>query len=578
MTIYIEAESGSLQGQHFEFDHTCKTIIFGRSDTAQIQFPADETTISRQHLSLDWKNDRYQLNMQDDNPVYLDGREAFPGDELALGEHVLILGHRKDGPQFRIAVRSMDEHLPKTEPIYEKRVSARASSKRSAIWLSVAIMVLAGIGGAGYWVLERQNEEVLAYIQKIAEKEEPVSFESEIAKLRQSVYLVAATNGDRLIGMGTAWVVGENQLATNAHVVEGLEEIVDDSNGEYEVIVISPQGPDHEKIPVIEMKSHPHYSKFSSEQRRLARFTADNSELYLNEAYDVGLLTVSDGAKLAPELSIASMSDMYSLDAGQPVAFVGYPMEDAAGGGTDLHRPTPQLQSGHITSVTDYFMVSGDEQRNQLIQHNLPAHGGASGSPIFNEEGHVVALFNAGNVIHVDGHRVGTGIGVNFGQRADVLQELINDSFSQIEESRFAFWGGRLAEYKAIDSILLSEWQGQVKQDYKQVSFETIIEWEGRLTPHPKADVYMAKIPLPPIDAVSIMAIGMSPTNEDIDLYFFEGTSENSSPLDADRENDSYPVIVSEPGSEFDSKRENLFVVIGSVPETISFRLYAAIE
>jgi hypothetical protein len=61
----------------------------------------------------------------------------------------------------------------------------------------------------------------------------------------------------------------------------------------------------------------------------------------------------------------------------------------------------------------------------QLIHHDLPATGGASGSPIVGPNGKVVALLNAGNIFMVDGRRIPNAVLVNFAQRADLVRDML---------------------------------------------------------------------------------------------------------------------------------------------------------
>jgi len=58
------------------------------------------------------------------------------------------------------------------------------------------------------------------------------------------------------------------------------------------------------------------------------------------------------------------------------------------------------MQTGIITAVTDYWGSQADEGDRLLVQHNLPSTGGASGSPIFDQNGDVVAVLCAGNTTY----------------------------------------------------------------------------------------------------------------------------------------------------------------------------------
>jgi hypothetical protein len=86
------------------------------------------------------------------------------------------------------------------------------------------------------------------------------------------------------------------------------------------------------------------------------------------------------------------------LDSGHRVAFLGFPMENLSGGGVDPNHPVATMQSGIVTATTDFWLAKAEFANRKLVQHNLPAVGGASGSPIFDAEGDVVAILSAGNI------------------------------------------------------------------------------------------------------------------------------------------------------------------------------------
>lgn len=505
MPIEIVGVSGHHEGKRYEFDEHETSIGFGRSSVNDIQFPADDTSISRQHLSLQLENDRYQVAMQADNPVFINGEEAYPDDELPLGKHRLTVGLEDSPEQFEIVITSQDEGLAVTEPSYKIKQSAAKQHKSLRKKVTIAIAALAVIGFVGYKLLDETSNLLDKQLQLLAAQSEKANvlarFEDTVLSQRDSVYLVAIKSGERLVGQGTAWVVGDGVLATNAHVVEGLQASLEDASDDTSAVVISPQGPDNLQHTIIGMELHPHWDMFSEHQTNVYRLMDDGSELDLTPAYDVALLSVDRPDALAAPLKIADNTDLYSLDSGAAVAFVGYPMEDAIGGGFNYSSPTPQVQFGAVTSVTDYFMVKESEQRNHLIQHSLPAHGGASGSPIFNVNGEVVALFNAGNVVFVEGHRVATGIGVNFAQRADILNEMLNDNVAQIEPQRLEFWGQRLSDYKTPAQIIVSDWRrmlasngvdiSNIQKNKKSLVLTEYLEeyevyyWEGQINVEP---------------------------------------------------------------------------------------------
>ena len=80
----------------------------------------------------------------------------------------------------------------------------------------------------------------------------------------------------------------------------------------------------------------------------------------------------------------------------------------------------PQKESAQLEASKEFA-------KNFLLRHNLPATGGASGSPIFNKDGEVVALLFSGNV-HVkfqNGElveRTANAAQINFGVRVDMME------------------------------------------------------------------------------------------------------------------------------------------------------------
>jgi hypothetical protein len=99
------------------------------------------------------------------------------------------------------------------------------------------------------------------------------------------------------------------------------------------------------------------------------------------------------------------MENLYNLKSGMPVGFLGFPSERLSGLGDNenynIDAPIATMQTGIITAVTDFYFKDAGVSGNYCIRHNLPLTGGASGSPIFNTKGQVVALLNGSNMLRV---------------------------------------------------------------------------------------------------------------------------------------------------------------------------------
>jgi V8-like Glu-specific endopeptidase len=267
-----------------------------------------------------------------------------------------------------------------------------------AAWL-VLVLLLAG-GAIGYVFFSRTNggggggaDDRLA---KVAEAK------------AGAVGFVVAFLPDGSGTTATAWAIGPNLYATNAHVVAAVAEVVE-AGGQAQVRVN--RNPNL-RFPVVGVGIHPRYG---------------DTPL----GFDVGLLVIEGTAPAVFE--VADAAELQKLASGYRVAYLGFPSENLVGGNVKATDPIATMQSGIVTSVSDFELGDSGFERNQLIRHNLAAVGGASGSPVFNAEGKVVAILNAGNVtaqisLGGDGapkvERAPSAALVNFAQRVDLLKDI----------------------------------------------------------------------------------------------------------------------------------------------------------
>src|SRR6185312_2926833 len=106
----------------------------------------------------------------------------------------------------------------------------------------------------------------------------------------------------------------------------------------------------------------------------------------------------------------------------------------------------PTSQVGIITSVRNFFLTE-EGGPAQLIEHSLPSAGGASGSPIFDAHGQVIALLSGGNNIASKDGRIPNAALVNFAQRVDLLRELIDDKADGRLDANKAMWAEAVARW-----------------------------------------------------------------------------------------------------------------------------------
>jgi hypothetical protein len=93
------------------------------------------------------------------------------------------------------------------------------------------------------------------------------------------------------------------------------------------------------------------------------------------------------------------------------------------------------------------FFLTEEGGPAQLIEHSLPSAGGASGSPIFDSRGQVVALLSGGNNIASKDGRIPNAALVNFAQRADLLRDLIDGKADSELDDDKRMWVGAVARW-----------------------------------------------------------------------------------------------------------------------------------
>jgi V8-like Glu-specific endopeptidase len=288
--------------------------------------------------------------------------------------------------------------------------------------------------------------------------------ESAKDNLRKAVYLVAQGFGDKLVGKATAWALGPNMLATNAHVTSKMSKLDD-----WKLI-----GPNGEVIPIEKVVSHPGYDAFKKYRDTVGSVTGGEfATLDVVNQYDVGIIYTAEPLPPDPEtkqivtLEPASADYVKSLEPGAAVAAIGFPIEDMTGQMVVTQAPAT-LHFGNISSLTDVFMCKADPGHQLLIQHSVPVAGGMSGSPLIDSSGKVIGVVSGGTTATViedvavrlkaptsstssgqgkdqptakveqDTIRIPNAALVNFAQRIDLLSG-IGDGTSELSDEK-AYW------------------------------------------------------------------------------------------------------------------------------------------
>lgn len=426
------------------FDRNKKTsldqesVVLGTDAGADLRFDATwDKSVSPRHLTLEFRGGSWWAKDSSKDGTYVAGRKITT-EKLAPGA-VLELG--KGGPKVQVdfgaaapasapaSARPAAAPAPAAEPppVSTPPVAhagssaplppAKSAGSLVAVSAVVGVLALAAIAWAIWEFALKPKESPAAAATAPKAPEQALA---EVAKEYASAVGLVVIVHPRIEGgqptpMATAWAIGPRVFATNSHVSAPVRDVLAQGGSAYVVINRSPD----KKLKITQAVVHPKYGKpelnFEGKPHAVP-------------AYDVGLLYVDEDA---PKFfKVARRAELEKLDSGYRIGYLGFPMEGMAGGGVEVRSPVATMQSGIVTSNTDYWLSAAAFEKRLLVQHNLGATGGASGSPIFNSSGEIVALLNAGNIIGQISFETGkvarapSGVMVNFAQRVDLLRDI----------------------------------------------------------------------------------------------------------------------------------------------------------
>lgn len=276
-------------------------------------------------------------------------------------------------------------------------------------------------------------------------------------KYKTAVGLVTVTvemkNGKKKTDpVGTAWAFSENRFATNGHVANGLSTTMKNMiiAGASEILTAEAKKAGCESLDDFLKKQGDKAEEIvnAAMLKVISQISNVRADIIINstkkKSYNISYVQVHKdygvvGSKFNPDLAVftidgkhdnyfklADKNTLENLKSGLPVAFLGFPVERLLEDNVHLDNPIASMQCGNIVAVSDFEMKDAGAAGNFLLRHNLPATGGASGSPIFNQNGEVVAALFGGNVIgqvSVNGKivRAPSAVQINFGVRIDLL-------------------------------------------------------------------------------------------------------------------------------------------------------------
>ncbi len=552
MALKITNIIGPMQKQTHLFEND-KNIAIGRDPSeCQITYPADFTSIGRKHLVLEEDAGRYELRVNTKNPVFLDG--ILAEDDIELPDSCTIALGKKDGPSFKVE-RIDNQELPKTVD-YGEQTEIHTKVKKSSAWLKVALLLIVLVGGGFSYQawqtqqrIEQMNQQAGTIFKDIYQ-----TIDTDIGQLASqwssSVYLVLLKSENGESPMGTAWVASDNALATNSHVAQLFNDIPEDED--FQFIVRSTVAPYQEHV-INRVVMHPAYNAFAKAWEEAApKQIAANGNVETVDfipGYDVALLYPASAKGLAKPMALADQTTLTNLTSGMQVAYIGFPMEGVQK--QVFTQPTPTIQVANITSITDFFRGQAPFSAAQMIQHSLPAIGGASGSPIINDKGEVIALLNAGNVVGVNerGERIPNAVAINYAQRVDLLTPLFAHGSDFSIDELVVKWEKGFSRYsdkqqvaeivvKGISKDIVKGWQEYLGSDkaVEVLNQPVVIDKNNRIDNIPAA---LMEFTAPKTGNYLILAIDSQ--EGDIDLFVGEVKNGQLSELNRNTRADFYP-------------------------------------
>jgi len=445
--IELEHLSGPLKGHKSHFGAEQLRIAIGRDEHCDVVYPKEAAQIAGEHAELVRDAGYYELRTNTQDAVFVNGRAGLDGQELEQGD-ILELGG-PGGPKFSIQYSGAPAEKGELHRSPDDATLLRNARRTQTLLLGIVAVLglwLVGLIWRGESTRHELGKSITVLTDEVHEQKAP-PFETAIAAVTPSVYLVLSQSpklGEN--ALGTAWVVGDHLLATNAHVGSLFGEI----KGQKKRMIVRASSRADADIEIVDVKIHPAFGEFAKTWQDYSPrvFDDEGKEQPLQGmlAYDVALLEVAPDAQLARPLPLAGDATLQALKAGDPVAYVGFPMENLVQ--LDLSAPNPVSQVASLIGLATFTLIKPVDGSGQLLEHSLPGTGGASGSPIINSQGEVIGLFNAGNIVSSPlMGRMPSAAQVNFGQRVDVLRQLLEPGSIDMSALR-AQWAHDLQRYK----------------------------------------------------------------------------------------------------------------------------------
>ncbi|MBQ9338352.1 MAG: trypsin-like peptidase domain-containing protein [Lentisphaeria bacterium] len=348
------------------------------------------------------------------------------------------------------------------------------SRKRFVLAAVIVIILLLLAAGAAFIMLKAPltiGKPAAADFQQVCQRYQSAVGVVTVTLERSDGTLLNATIGGFKIGpdhpIGTAFAIDKNKFATNCHVAYGIKELksskLDELLGRIVVYCARKDGVRtreelsqycrKNKKNIEELQTYLQSNvRVRNVEIRLAhsggrslsvtgiqihpryQTNPDADFRFKNSEFDVAILTTAETVNQF--FPTASEKKLHSLTPGLAIAYIGFPMEGLSDNGDlDINNPEAIFKSGSISKITDFNKVFSTPEFNKSIIHDIPAAGGASGSPIFLPDGQVVAiLWGVSHWIDQQGDRNASAIQHNYAVRVDSLDIVKKQKTHNLQE------------------------------------------------------------------------------------------------------------------------------------------------
>ena len=481
--------SGPLAGKSQTFDDAKDKIEFGRESDCDVVYPDEETLVGRRHLALvrelnDWVIHPHE-GPHGAHFVAVKPALADPGQPIESGT-IFHLG-REDGPSFEVKFEPLNLAGSLKETQYQEKVTPTpVLFRRLAIGaIAFGVVFLAILGGwiTLYFKHERDVAATIASltldatnnkaaVDRLGKAAAASINQGVIDRVRNATFLVVMEDAEgRRFGVGTAWAIGPDVLATNAHIAGLCDDNFPESDRKLaecnelkpgEKLLVMQPGPKGAVYTVVGHSFHPGYTAFpkfvlGQDPAFIASFRGEMPSQVVGYGYDVGLLRIDNPVPADLPLEFASKDELLALEPGMALASAGYPYENVSGGEVLGLAATPQVHYGNITALTDYLYLPTDPAHNYLVQHSVPETGGGSGSPIVGPSGHIVAINSAGTFGpkgEWSGRGAPSGVEINYAQRVDIVADLFAGRAQAAFDADKPYWAVQMANFKRGVDVL----------------------------------------------------------------------------------------------------------------------------